>query len=196
MKPAQTIAIVGMGGIFPGANSVDQLWENIVAGRDLSREPPAGRWSLKLQQVYAREPGPDHVYSKRACFVDNLTPDISGLNIDTSLVQALDPMFALLLHAGKQAWLDTVTAKLDRQRTGIIIGNIALPTDTASSLADELLGLSFGNQLLGKPPAAVKTHMLNRYVAGLPATILARALGLGGTCYTLDAACASSFYSL
>lgn len=196
MKPSQTVAIVGMGGIFPGANSVDQLWENIITGRDLSREPPAGRWSLNLQQVYAREHGPDHVYSKRACFVDNLTPDISGLNIDTSLVQALDPMFALLLHAGKQAWLDTVTTRLDKQRTGIIIGNIALPTDTASSLADELLGSSFGNQLLGKPPAAIKTHMLNRYVAGLPATILARALGLGGTCYTLDAACASSLYSL
>ena len=37
---------------------------------------------------------------------------------------------------------------------------------------------------------------LNRYVAGLPAGLLARALGLGGGAYTLDAACASSLYAL
>ena len=36
----------------------------------------------------------------------------------------------------------------------------------------------------------------NRYVTGLPAGILARALGLGGGCFTLDAACASSLYAL
>ena len=33
-------------------------------------------------------------------------------------------------------------------------------------------------------------------MAGLPAGVLARALGLGGGSYTLDAACASSLYAL
>ena len=191
-----TIAIVGIGGIFPGASSVDQFWENIVACRDMSREPPQNRWSLDLQKVYACEPGPDHVYSKRACFVDDLVPDLSGLDIDPAFVKTLDPMFSLLLHAGKQAWLDTVTANLDRQRTGIIIGNIALPTETSSKLADELIGQSFATKLFGNPDKPGNTSLINRYVAGLPATILARALGLGGSCYTLDAACASSLYSL
>ena len=37
---------------------------------------------------------------------------------------------------------------------------------------------------------------MNRYVAGMPAALLARALGLGGGAYTLDAACASSLYAL
>src|SRR5207244_5698990 len=37
---------------------------------------------------------------------------------------------------------------------------------------------------------------LNGYAAGLPAGLLARALGLGGGTYTLDAACASSLYAL
>lgn len=196
MKPQQTIAIVGLGAIFPGANAVDQFWENILACRELSREPPPGRWSLDLQQVYAREPGPDKVYSKRACFVDDFVPDLSGLDIDPAFVKTLDPMFRLLLHAGRQAWLDTVTSNLDRQRTGIIIGNIALPTETSSKLADELLGQLFEPQTSGKLPKPDRTSQINRYVAGLPATILARALGLGGTCYTLDAACASSLYSL
>jgi acyl transferase domain-containing protein/3-hydroxymyristoyl/3-hydroxydecanoyl-(acyl carrier protein) dehydratase len=196
MKPGPTVAIVGIGGIFPGATGVDPLWDNIVARRDLSREPPPGRWSPGLQQVYAKEPGPDHVYSRRACFVDDIRPDLDGLAIDATLVQALDPMFGLLLHAGRQAWFDTVTTKLDRKRTGIIIGNIALPTQTSASIADELLGQAFATRLTGKPPLPGQTSLLNRYVAGLPASVLAHALGLGGTCYTLDAACASSLYSL
>ena len=37
---------------------------------------------------------------------------------------------------------------------------------------------------------------VNRYVAGLPAEGLAKALGRGGTAFTLDAACASSLYAL
>ena len=40
------------------------------------------------------------------------------------------------------------------------------------------------------------TSLLNRYVAGLPAGILAQALGLGGGNVTLDAACASSLYAI
>ena len=196
MKTGQTVAIVGIGGIFPGARGVEQLWDNIVARRDLSREPPLGRWLPDLQQVYTQAPGPDHVYSRRACFVDDISPDLDGLDIDAALVKSLDPMFGLLLHAGRQAWLDTVTAKLDKHRTGVIIGNIALPTQTSASIADELLGQAFASHLNGKAPQPGQTSLLNRYVAGLPASVLAHALGLGGLCYTLDAACASSLYSL
>src|SRR6202008_3138764 len=61
---------------------------------------------------------------------------------------------------------------------------------------DELLGQIFETRLFGKPQQQGKTSQVNRYVAGLPATLLARALGLGGTCYTLDGSCASSLYSL
>ncbi len=51
----QRIAIVGLGGLFPGADStsdhqsgqhLDQFWKNIQSGRDCSREVPTGRWLL------------------------------------------------------------------------------------------------------------------------------------------------------
>ena len=42
----------------------------------------------------------------------------------------------------------------------------------------------------------VSTHPLNRDVTGLPAALLAKALGLGGPAFTLDAACASSLYAI
>ena len=68
-------------------------------------------------------------------------------------------------------------------------GNICLPTEKANALCREYLGGS-----LAKPQAA--THPLNRYVAGLPAGMLAKSLGLGGGSFTLDAACASSLYAI
>src|SRR5208283_259750 len=39
-------------------------------------------------------------------------------------------------------------------------------------------------------------HPLNRHVTGLPAELLAHALGFGGAAFTLDAACASSLYAM
>ncbi len=43
---------------------------------------------------------------------------------------------------------------------------------------------------------AGKTEPMNAFPAGLPAAVVARALGLGGPAYTIDAACGSSLYSL
>ena len=131
----QQIAIVGIGGIFPGAMDVAQFWSHVLAGRSLSREVPAGRWPISPQEAYDpcnSPPQPDKVYSTRGCFVDPFTCDLTGLNISREQLDRLDPMFHLLLHAGRDAWNDTVTSNTDRQRTGIIIGNIALPTDASA----------------------------------------------------------------
>ncbi|HNW36127.1 MAG TPA: polyketide synthase, partial [Candidatus Ozemobacteraceae bacterium] len=52
--------------------------------------------------------------------------------------------------------------------------------------------------LAGLPDAMIESGLspLNRHAAGLPAGLLARALGLGGGATTLDAACASSLYAI
>ena len=178
MENKPQIAIVGIGGVFPGAGDLDQFWDNIINGRDLMREPPPGRWLLSLADVYdGSGPLPDKVYSKRACFVEDLVLDKTGLDIDDRLLEQLDPMFHLLLQAGGRAWRDAVTNSIDKQRTGIVIGNIALPTDASSALADELLGAAIDEQLSGQRGRAGAVNGLNRYVAGLPAGILGRALG-------------------
>ena len=192
------IAIVGIGGIFPGAADPDQLWMHILAGRALTRQVPQGRWPLALADVYAAELAPDKVYSQRGCYIENFTFDPTGLRLDADLLNRLDPMFHLLLHAGRMAWRDAKTSPIDPHRAGIIIGNIALPTAAASALTEEILGPILAAQVLGRTeaPAGHRTEPLNRYVAGLPAGLLARALGLGGGSYTLDAACASSLYAL
>jgi 3-oxoacyl-(acyl-carrier-protein) synthase/3-hydroxymyristoyl/3-hydroxydecanoyl-(acyl carrier protein) dehydratase len=208
MTNLSPIAIVGIGGIFPDAPSLDQFWFNIREGLDAAREPPPGRWYLSVDDAFdARIAQLDKVYSKRGCFVEGFQLDPEGLDIDRTFLDQLDPVFHLALHAGRQAWQDAVTQNLDRRRVGVILGNIVLPTEYSSALAREYLGRIFEEEVRkihGRPnavshrpdPSWQRGARVNRRAAGMPAAILAKALGLGAGHYTLDAACASSLYAI
>ncbi|HLW64858.1 MAG TPA: beta-ketoacyl synthase N-terminal-like domain-containing protein, partial [Gemmataceae bacterium] len=190
------IAIVGLGGVFPGAANLDQFWANVAAGVDASRDVPEGRWLLSLEDAYAEGIAvPDRLYSMRGYYLDKI-PLAFDTQIERELLNQLDPLFHLILSAGHQAWRDVVTDNVDRQRVGVILGNIALPTEKASALALEILGRTFAEKLGLSNEQATTTDPLNRYVTALPAGLLGKSLGLGGSTYTLDAACASSLFAL
>ena len=194
-----TVAVVGIGGIFPDAPELESFWENIRSGRSATREVPDDRWSVPAGELYSPQVGAlDHVYSRRGCFIQELPPlsALAGLAMDPALLDGMDPLFHLLVHAGKRAFDDGVTEQLDRSRVGVIIGNLALPSESSALLTRQTLGRTFAEKLLGRPVDYGAANPLNRYVAGLPAGILAQALGLGGGSFTLDAACASSLYAI
>src|SRR5579884_1459580 len=178
------IAIVAMGGLFPSALSPERLWEQVLAGADASREAPPHRWLLDPGDAY--DPAiarPDRVYSLRGCFVDNVPLDPAGLDLPADLLAELDPVFHLALYAARQAFEAGVTRGLDRRRIGIILGNIALPTERVSELARAYLGRTFLEQLSKQGRASVlrggapmpPASPLNRYVPGLVAGVVAKA---------------------
>jgi len=184
----EPIAIVGMGGVFPGASSLAGFWQLIEGGRDTCREVPAGRWLLDPAAIQSAVPGaPDAVLTTRGCFIE-----------DPSLDGELDPMFQILLRAGQEAFAQARTDNLERGAVGVVLGNIALPTTAVSALSDEILLPLYEQKVFGRTrqKPSLATNARNRYVTGLPAALLARSLGLGGACYTLDAACASSLYAV
>ncbi len=201
MGVRQDIAIVGMGCAFPGALNPAQYWDIINTGNCLARTPPGTRWPQDSKKYCASQLAPDRLLSDRACFVDPLpeftTPQLPGFNL-----QGLDPLFQLLLHAGVQAWDDAVTAGLNRDRCGVLLGQIVLPTPSLSAWSDELLAkatLAAWGQDQGQNQDRIEQttfNPLNRHVAGLPAGLLAAVLELGGGASCLDAACASSLYAL
>jgi acyl transferase domain-containing protein/3-hydroxymyristoyl/3-hydroxydecanoyl-(acyl carrier protein) dehydratase len=186
------IAIVSVAGRFPGCGAdLGKFWGSVAAAEDCSREVPAGRWVLPPNRCTdPRVAHPDTVYSTRGYYLDPFAPDLADLDLDLALVAQLDPLFQLVLDAGNRAFRDARTEKIDRSRVGVVLGNICLPTDGSSDLCREILGPK-----VGLPPGP-GTHPLNRYVAGLPAGLLARGLRLGLGSYTLDAACASSLYAI
>ncbi|HJV33500.1 beta-ketoacyl synthase N-terminal-like domain-containing protein [Geomonas sp.] len=198
-QQSPSVAIVGIGGIFPDAPDLTTFWENIRLGKSAAREVPDGRWQIAADTAFDADAGKaDHVYSRRGCFIDALPPvsDLAGLSIDPQTMTGLDPLFHLLLHAGKRAFESAVTHPLDRTRIGVIIGNLALPSERSAEITRAYLGRTFEEKLLARPVEGTEVNHLNRYVAGLPAGLLAAALGLGGGSFTLDAACASSLYAI
>ena len=53
----EAVAIVGYGGVFPGAGDPEGLWANIVEAVDATTEVPPGRWLLAPAQAFDLEDG-------------------------------------------------------------------------------------------------------------------------------------------
>lgn len=194
---ADRIAIVGLGGVFPGARDLDEFWQIILAAKDTSVDVGLDRWRLDSNDLYSPKLDADKVNSRRACLIQDFEFNPEGFNVDAELLSRLDPMYQILLHAGRDAWANAKTDSIDRKRVGVIIGNIVLPTESSSQFSDEQFKELFEAQLSTTSNInSEKTDSLNRYVAGLPGGLLAKSLGLGAGAYTLDAACASSLYAL
>lgn len=197
----QPIAIVGLSGIFPGANNLDTYWENIVNGVSSINDVPENRWIVKPDSVLSSTVTHDKVLSKKAGLIKNFSFDPKNLNIDKNLLLQLDPMFHILLSTGKEAVTGCFLNDEIKKRTGVILAAIALPTDTSSAFTRKILGKSIERQLFGskateKQTPISKEDVLASRVTSLPASILAKSLNLGGGSYTLDAACSSSLYSI
>jgi len=197
-KP-EPIAVVGAGGLFPDAPTLDRFWRNLVGRRCAAKEVPAGRWPLDPREAFDPARGaPDKVYCLKACFVEDFSFDPAGLALDREWALSLDCAYHFALHAARAAVEDSRLSSSARARTGVIIGQLVLPTDAASAWGRELLLPAFERDALGLSPlpSSPRTSPQNRSVAGLPGGVLAKAFGLGGGAFTLDAACASSLYAL
>ncbi|HEY5700585.1 MAG TPA: beta-ketoacyl synthase N-terminal-like domain-containing protein, partial [Gammaproteobacteria bacterium] len=199
------IAVVGIAGVFPSATTLDAFWSVIADGHSTARQVPRERWSIWPDRFDGEAPTADAVASRHACLIEPFAHEFDGLQVDPEIIESLDPMYRLLLHTGRSAWADVATAGIEARRAGIVIGSIALPTDAVSRFSEEVLSAAFmpaAASALGlhvspaSLPRAYETLALNRQVCGLPAALLARALGIGGFAYTLDAACASSLYAI
>ena len=206
MKKRPPIAVVGMAGVFPKAADLNIFWHNIISKIDSTSHVLKDRWIVEPDLMYNPDPMPDKAFSKRCCLIDadilqSIKSDHTDISIDKDLLKDLDPLYHLVLHAGKKALSDCKTSSLNRERIGTILAAIALPTDASSLITRKILGRSFEERLFGSSshfdakPLTTQECTAGR-VTSLPAAILAKALGLGGGTYTLDAACASSLYAV
>ncbi|MCG8565253.1 MAG: polyketide synthase, partial [Desulfobacterales bacterium] len=186
---ACNIAVVSMAGVFPGASNVDILLDRILAQQESVIPVPAHRWAAPAEALYAHPSRPDGVVSTRAGLITDFQFDAHGFQLAPDNLAPLDPLHHLTLTAGRDAALHCALPDTVRQRTGVILAAIALPTEGASRFSRQLLGHSL-------TPNRAKDAARAATIVSEPAALLARALGFGGGTYTLDAACASSLFSI
>ncbi|EHY87756.1 SDR family NAD(P)-dependent oxidoreductase [Saccharomonospora azurea] len=99
------IAIIGMSGRYPGADTLDEFWENLRQGRDAVTEIPRDRWSLP--GFY--DPDPDSAgtsYGKWGGF-------LSDVDTFDSLFFAISPMQAKSMDPQERLFLQTAWAALE-----------------------------------------------------------------------------------
>lgn len=198
MKQRQPVAIVGMSGIFPGASDTQRFWDNIIQKKSAIDVVPEDRWITRPDRIISPDGKPDTVFHKKAGLIRNFRFSPDGFAIAPDLLQSLDPMYHLMLTAGREATVGVYSNREIKARTGVILAAIALPTDGASELTRMLIGKSIESEFFpGANPEPISLdRILSARVTALPAALLANALSFGGGSFTLDAACSSSLYAI
>ncbi|MGD9247840.1 MAG: beta-ketoacyl synthase N-terminal-like domain-containing protein, partial [Desulfobacteraceae bacterium] len=193
------IAIVGMACALPGASTLNEYWKNILMGVNNIREVPIDRWDSEHYYSQNRHEK-DKVYSKWGAFIDPIIFDPIKFAIPPSSVHAIEPLQLIALQVASDALADAgYTARpFKRQRACVVFG--------ISGTAELGQLYSFRSSLptfLGKDAEEIISHFdgilpewtedsFPGILMNVTAGRIANRLDLGGTNYTVDAACASS----
>lgn len=194
------IAVIGMAGVFPEADDLDEYWRNIVFGRDSITEVPKERWSADLF-FDPDTKDTDHVVSKWGAFIGTSDFDALEFGITPQSLAAIEPVQLLSLLVTKRALEDagfSDLAEADFSETSVIFG--------AQGVGE--LGSAYGfrqglMQVYGELPEEAQTllpRLTEDSFAGVLSNVIAgrisNRLNTGGRNYTVDAACASSLAAL
>jgi 3-oxoacyl-(acyl-carrier-protein) synthase/3-hydroxymyristoyl/3-hydroxydecanoyl-(acyl carrier protein) dehydratase/1-acyl-sn-glycerol-3-phosphate acyltransferase len=189
----QPIAIVGRSAVLPAADgalwSSEDLWQAVRSGADLLSDVPADRWRIRPENAVGD--GPDRTWCTRGGYVRGFEQRFDAAlhsdpyRLPSEKLLGLDPLFKLVLHTGRQAMRDAgMDDPVQNARVGAIFGNLSYPSASLARFAESVWW------------DTERVDPLNRFMSGMPAHLLAMALGLGGPAFALDAACASSLYAM
>lgn len=213
--PEDTIAIIGMGCIFPDANNPQEYWNNIISRRCSIREIPNGLWNAQLHYSPIYEPY--KTYSKIGAYIDGFKKDPLKFRIPPVSAPFIEYAQFLMLEVAHQALRTAGYLDKDfpRERTAVFVGSprggqlnfghiIRSAWDQfAESLrcVPEFLRLPLESR---EAILAKAQDIFNRDLPGLSedscggifnsiiASRVCNCFDLKGTSLTVDAACASS----
>ena len=112
-RAERRVAIVGMAGRYPQAESLDRFWDNLRAGRDGITEVPGDRWDHARYFDPARNQ-PGRTYSKWGGFLDDIGGfDALFFNVSPREAELMDPQERLFLET---AWETIEDAGYSRER--------------------------------------------------------------------------------
>lgn len=210
------VAIVGMACIFPKAPDLAAYWRNVRDGVDAITTAPATRWEASYYDPAST--APDRFYARRGGFIDEYaTFDPAAYGIMPIAARGAEPDQLLALHVATAALADAGYADraFARERTDVVIGrgnylgpamlrlvNITRAAPQLVATLRTLLPDASEETLAGVKDAFVAQcgvygpDTAIGLVPNLVASRIANRLDLGGTAYTLDAACASALVAV
>jgi len=212
----EPVAIIGLGVVLPGASSVGQYWNNLVAGADAITDIPEHRRDPEFHGA----PGttPDRTHGRRGGFVaDTVDFDPLAFGIPPADIAEMEPDQVTALAAAAAAIEDAggPTALGDRSKVGVILGRggyfspglvrfdqrVRTVRQVRRTIRELLPSASPAmldriRDALLEPLGEFQTESAIGLVPNLSASRVANRLDLGGPAYTVDAACASSLIAV
>ncbi|MGH3980852.1 MAG: beta-ketoacyl synthase N-terminal-like domain-containing protein [Pseudonocardiaceae bacterium] len=178
---ARSVAVIGLACRFPGASGVDQLWELVRDGVDVTSETPPERYDVDA--LYSPRPGPGMIGSRRAGYLDGVAEfDAEFFEMSPTEAAELDPQQRLLMMTAWEA-LEDAGQRPDEvagSRTGVFVGNAH----------GNYLDFQFRQGL-----QAVTPSLFNNYRSLLPGR-LSYVFDFRGPSVLVDTACSSSLVAV
>ena len=171
---SESIAIVGMSGMYAGASNLDRYWENLVQAKNSIQEIPRSRWDVNT--YYDPRPSqPGKVYCKSLGLLDAIDCfNPLFFNISPSEAELMDPQHRLFLQEGYRAFEDAGYGRqsLNNSRCGVYLG--IMSNEYQTLILQYQIGSTTGNSF------------------AIAAARIAYYLNLKGPAISIDTACSSS----
>ncbi|KGJ96018.1 beta-ketoacyl synthase N-terminal-like domain-containing protein [Colwellia psychrerythraea] len=219
----ENIAVVGIANLFPGSSAPEEFWQQLLNKEDCRSKATKEQMGVDPAKYTGKKGDTDKFYCVHGGYIRDFDFDASAFvnndaqshlqkesGLTTDYLNQLDDLNQWALYVTEQALTDAGYWGSDKlEKCGVILGNLSFPTKSSNHLfmplyhqvVDDALkaGVNKDFQLShfsDTDIAQSNVHADNALVAGYPAALLAKAAGLGGTHFALDAACASSCYSV
>jgi len=215
------IAVVGVALRYPDAETPEDLWRNVLAGRRAFRNVPDER--MRMEDYYSADPtAPDRHYTRKAAVLEGFEFDRVKYRIGGSTFRSTDMTHWLALDTVARALADAGFADgegLPKTNTGVVIGNTLTGEFSRANLMrlrwpyvrrtvgaalreqgwdDQQLGV-FLDRLEERYKTPFPPIDEDTLAGGLANTIAGRICNyfdFGGGGFTVDGACSSSLLSV
>ncbi|XP_062567181.1 uncharacterized protein LOC134229445 [Saccostrea cucullata] len=182
MEEDTTIAVVGIGCIFPGADNIEEFWRVLVNGEDHVQDIPPDRFNVDA--FYDPNPdSPRKTYVRKAGLVKSFDEwDNKFFGISDKEAELVDPQQHFVLEAVHMALEDggITRERLNGSETGVYIGAMNHDWDCLLRSA--------------------KQNSTNTMVTGVDSSILSARVAyfynLLGPAMTIETACSSSMVAI
>ncbi|MFF7457947.1 SDR family NAD(P)-dependent oxidoreductase [Kitasatospora sp. NPDC008115] len=215
------IAVVGIACRYPDAETPEQLWQNVLAGRRAFRRLPDVR--MRAEDYYSPDPAaPDRFYSAKAAVIEGFEFDRVRHRVAGSTFRATDMTHWLALDTAARALEDAgfpFGEGLEDANTGVVIGNTLTGEFSRANLMrlrwpyvrrtvgaalreqgwDDAALTDFLDGLEGRYKSAFPPIGEDTLAGGLANTIAGRICNhfdFKGGGFTVDGACSSSLLSV
>ncbi len=176
------IAVIGMACRFPGANTYQAFWHNLVNGVNSISEIPPERWDYS--PYYAKDPAiPDTSVSKWGGFLDQIDQfDADFFKLSPREVQRMDPQQRIVLELSWSCFEDAGydPRAMQGSQTGVYLGICNFDYE----------------ELLLKSQHPIEGHTLTGNHASIVPNRISYLFNFQGPSLPFDTACSSSLMAL